>query len=207
MSKCYSTCVFLCSVKAWLLQLSSSLISKLFSQETSENPKQCSLGNLQVIDTWPCFSTSAGTLLASSPSANQLQTFLHRINYKHSCIDLFFFCRWYWSSVPCQHFQDLCSFSTALFLIWQDTCLFQIPSVVTKSTGQQTFAHQGPTVWSKLLHNTRLSFSLDSFKTALKMEPFHQQDLWFPPPLPIDWWWWWWWWGCWHICCGVRVWV
>ena len=42
-----------------------------------------------------------------------------------------------------------------------DTCLFQIPSVNTKSNGQRTFAYQGPTVWNKLSRNIRHAPSLD----------------------------------------------
>ena len=44
-----NTCAFLHSVKTWLLQLSCSWIPRVSSQETSENTKQCSPGNLQVI--------------------------------------------------------------------------------------------------------------------------------------------------------------
>ena len=47
-----------------------------------------------------------------------------------------------------------------------DTGPFEIPSVDTKSPGQPTFAHQGPTVWNHLQHNIRLAPSLHSFKTA-----------------------------------------
>ena len=101
-----NTCVFLSSVKAWSLQLSFSWIPKVSPQEILENPKQRSPGNLQVIKTWPCFPTSARTSLAFSPSTNQPQTVFH----------LFFFCHWHWSSIPCQHSQDLSSFLIASFL-------------------------------------------------------------------------------------------
>ena len=59
------------------------------------------------------------------------------------------FCHWHQSSIPCRHFQDLCS-----FLTFSNTRLFQIPAVDTKSTGQRASACQGPTVWSQLPHNT-----------------------------------------------------
>ena len=157
-----NTHVFLCSVKAWLLQISLSRIGKVSSQETSENPKQCSPRSLQVIKTWSCFPTSAFTSLVSSPSANQPQTLFH----------LFLFRHWHWSSIPGRPSQDLYSFPTPSFLLWR-TRLFQILSVNSKSSGQRTFAYQGPPVWNQLSHNIRHAPSLDSFKT-LKTELFLQ---------------------------------
>ena len=77
LSLCLCHKTFVCSfvsVMAWLLQLSSRCILKVSSQETSENVKQLSPSNLQVIKIWPCFPTSAVLSLASNLPTNQLQS-------------------------------------------------------------------------------------------------------------------------------------
>ena len=99
-----------------------------------------------------------------------------RINYKLSSI-----CSSFVTDTGPQYLADILKIYVPS---WQlrsssDYCLFQIPSVHTKSTGQHTFAYQGPTVRNKLLHNVRHTPFLDVFKTALKSELFHQKDLGF----------------------------
>ena len=71
----HNICVFLCSAKAWLVEIFSRCSPKVSTRETSENPKQCSVGNIHAIKTWPCFPASVCTSLASSPS---------RVSYKLS---------------------------------------------------------------------------------------------------------------------------
>ena len=147
---------------------------KVISQETSENPKQRSLGNLQVIKMWPRFPTSVCTSLASSPSANHLQTLFH----------LFFFCHGHWSSVPCQHSLYLRfppdNFVPPLKLksVSNPFCQYKVTSptycCVPRSHSQEPTPaeHQA-------------CFFPRSIKTALKTELFHQQDLYLPPFIPM----------------------
>ena len=92
------------------------------------------------------FPTSACTSLASSSSANQLQT-LFRLFSSVTGTGPQYLADIHMIFVPSRRLRSS-----------PDTRLFQIPSVNTKSTGQRTLAYQGPTVWNKLPQHQACSF-------------------------------------------------
>ena len=145
-----NTLVFLCSVSAWLLQLSpTSWLPKLFSQlQKTQNNAALSPQNVVM---FPHICMHFTGLQSISESTT------------NSCSICFSF-----TGTGSQYLADVLKIYIPSRQIRSssDTRLFQIPSVNTEPSGRRTFRYQGPSLWNKLSHNT-----------GLKTELFCQRDL------------------------------